>query len=327
MSKLIVKTRFAQTPNVLLEDKTISFRAKGVYAYIQSKPDGWDFSIEKIAKSSGETQFKVKYALQELSKAGYLYRETISRGRGSFEIEYHLFAEPNLSLVGVSTDDNTTDDISTDDTPTDINKNVSSNKVLNKERKEKEPSPSNFNNFDKDGIEEETFQPSLPPLPPKSGSLSKMKLGVKKVLSRMDDFDELVNKRDLSILEIMDQFSEYWIIGQGREFNPQNYKGLHSSFRQWILFGGNDTLSEVESTKGLSNTSKLNLLVNNISGKQLPNPSQKIALNGILDQFEEKSILEIAKSYNGNAFDGYETLMTLIMSQRRIDRMEKNRQE
>lgn len=194
------------------------------------------------------------------------------------------------------------------------------------------PSPSNFLPSDLElytnGTKEPSpSKPSLPPTPPmaKNGNLSKMRIGVKKVLSKMEDFDELVNSRDLSITDIMNAFSEYWIIGQGRDFNPMNSKGLQSSFRKWIGFSGEDKLKEVESVKSLKNTSKLSLLIDNIKGKTLPNPSQRIDLNAFLEELKEESIIEIAKKYSKNELDGYGVLLTLMQGQKRIDYLSESR--
>lgn len=44
-----VKDRFSVIPHSLLYNASVSAKAKGLYAYIQGKPDGWDFSAERIA--------------------------------------------------------------------------------------------------------------------------------------------------------------------------------------------------------------------------------------------------------------------------------------
>ena len=54
MGKLIVKNRYGTIPNDLLNSTKISFKAKGLFAYIQSKPDNWEFSAERISKQVKE---------------------------------------------------------------------------------------------------------------------------------------------------------------------------------------------------------------------------------------------------------------------------------
>lgn len=68
MSKLRVQNRFGVVPNDLLNDKTISLKAKGLFAYIQSKPDDWDFSSERIALDHTDGRDSVRSAIIELEK-------------------------------------------------------------------------------------------------------------------------------------------------------------------------------------------------------------------------------------------------------------------
>jgi hypothetical protein len=103
MSKLIIKFRFATTPVSLLNNKSISLKAKGLYAYIQSKPDDWDFTIDKIASQCQEGYTAVKSALDELKINGYLRVDTLMNAKGHWDSEYTLYPESYLD-VEVSTD-------------------------------------------------------------------------------------------------------------------------------------------------------------------------------------------------------------------------------
>lgn len=53
-------------PNALLNQSDISLKAKGLFAYIQSKPDGWDFSSERIANDHTDGRDGIRSALKEL---------------------------------------------------------------------------------------------------------------------------------------------------------------------------------------------------------------------------------------------------------------------
>jgi hypothetical protein len=77
MAKLKIKNRFAVTPNDLLNRDDISLKAKGLYAYFQSKPDNWSFSKKNIASQLQEGISAVKTAIKELKEIGYL--ETVPR--------------------------------------------------------------------------------------------------------------------------------------------------------------------------------------------------------------------------------------------------------
>lgn len=77
---------FAQVKNEVLFDPDISFKAKGLFAYIYAKPDGWQFSSERIAKETKECTRSIKGILKELESAEYLVREKQGNGR----VKYHI---------------------------------------------------------------------------------------------------------------------------------------------------------------------------------------------------------------------------------------------
>jgi len=94
MSKLIIKNRYATIPNNLLNNQSISLKAKGLFAFIQSKPDNWDFSKERIAKQLKEGLTSIKSAIKELKENGYL--ETIpSRNKKGEFIGYDYLINDN----------------------------------------------------------------------------------------------------------------------------------------------------------------------------------------------------------------------------------------
>ena len=98
MGKLVIKNRFATVPNELVNSKDISLKAKGLFAYIQSKPDGWDFSAERIAQQSKEGLPAIMSALKELENFGYLKRDRYIAENGHRLVQYTLFDQPALSI-------------------------------------------------------------------------------------------------------------------------------------------------------------------------------------------------------------------------------------
>jgi len=92
MAKLIIQNKYGTVPNELLKRKDISFKAKGLYAYIQSKPDDWDFSIERMEASDWKDS--IRSGIRELEAAGYLSRKIESLGYSKFETTYTLYSTP-----------------------------------------------------------------------------------------------------------------------------------------------------------------------------------------------------------------------------------------
>lgn len=80
------KIPFTQVANDVLNDKNLSLNAKGLYAYIYSKPNGWDFSYIRIASELKESKNSVLKYIQELEGAGLLTRKRLSTGRVQYKI-------------------------------------------------------------------------------------------------------------------------------------------------------------------------------------------------------------------------------------------------
>lgn len=88
----IIKPReyFTQVSNHILVNPNISFKAKGIYAYLISKPENYQFSAERIADGSKEGRKAILSAIKEIEDSGYLHRSKMKDGR----IEYRFFASP-----------------------------------------------------------------------------------------------------------------------------------------------------------------------------------------------------------------------------------------
>lgn len=79
---------FAQVANCVLQDKSISLKAKGLFAYLYSKPNTWDFAIERIVKECKESERAVRSAIWELEEIGYLTRIKSSTGRVQYLLTF-----------------------------------------------------------------------------------------------------------------------------------------------------------------------------------------------------------------------------------------------
>ena len=64
--------RYTVIDSSALEDTAISFEAKGVLAYLLSKPDGWEIHQEHLSRVGGIGCHKMMRILSELRKAGYI---------------------------------------------------------------------------------------------------------------------------------------------------------------------------------------------------------------------------------------------------------------
>lgn len=72
MKKLIQRKIYGVVPSELLNADNISLKAKGLYAYIQSRAYGWEIDAVKIASKIKEDEGSVQSAINELLRHRYL---------------------------------------------------------------------------------------------------------------------------------------------------------------------------------------------------------------------------------------------------------------
>jgi len=138
MSKLYVKNRYGQIPNRILSDKNLSLKAKGLWVYMQSKPDGWTFSIARIVSQVKEGKTAIQQAVKELEKNGLLVRKPIKDSKGKWNGYDYILLETPL------TENQSTENRLTENPVNISNKEYSKKEYSNKEKEN--PIPTNSKN-------------------------------------------------------------------------------------------------------------------------------------------------------------------------------------
>lgn len=98
MNKFITN-KDKQNPYVMLNktplsDERISWRAKGIWAYLLSKPDGWKVREQDLMNKSTEGRDAVRTAIDELVKYGYIVKNEV-REKGKFcRVDYSIYETP-----------------------------------------------------------------------------------------------------------------------------------------------------------------------------------------------------------------------------------------
>jgi hypothetical protein len=87
---------FGMVPNKLLNNENISLKAKGLFAFMQSKPDGWNFSVEGMSVQLKESKSAISSALIELENNGFVTRKKQQTSKG-FITNYKLFFEKPIA--------------------------------------------------------------------------------------------------------------------------------------------------------------------------------------------------------------------------------------
>ena len=97
---MIIRTRrperYAVIPNDALQNHALSFKARGVLAYLLSQPDDWRISsgaLARLAVHDGRTS--IRTALTELEQANYLHRRKVKDPEtGQFGWHHVLYDQP-----------------------------------------------------------------------------------------------------------------------------------------------------------------------------------------------------------------------------------------
>lgn len=98
MSVLRKKTNFAVVSNSVINCKDLSWKAKGLYAYLCSKSDGWTFYMSEIESNGVDGIDKIRTGLQELERSGFLFRHRINdESTGKFHYDYEIFETPSAT--------------------------------------------------------------------------------------------------------------------------------------------------------------------------------------------------------------------------------------
>ena len=90
------KIPFTQVANSILNDKNLSWEAKGLFGYLYSKPENWNFSSERISSDSKNGIDKTKTTLKELEDNGYLIRKRKGDGRMIYRL---YFKKPKVDFA------------------------------------------------------------------------------------------------------------------------------------------------------------------------------------------------------------------------------------
>ena len=81
--------------NKLLNDKSLSWEARGMLVYLLSKPDTWIVKKQDLIESSPAAGKKTARILKELETTGYIKRNKFRNEKGQWEWHTWVFDLPN----------------------------------------------------------------------------------------------------------------------------------------------------------------------------------------------------------------------------------------
>lgn len=127
---------FAQIHNAALADGRLSFKARGILAYLLSRPPGWKTSADRLAQSGVDGERAIKSGLKELEEFGYLTRtRTHDPASGTFIHNQIVTDQPTTGTKQPDGDtlvheDDTTGALCTSGKQPDINNTETTNTYL-----------------------------------------------------------------------------------------------------------------------------------------------------------------------------------------------------
>lgn len=86
--------------NSLLRDTRLSWKARGILAYLLSQPPGWHCWIDHLVNSAPEGRDAVRTGLAELERHGYLRRWRTQDTRGHWTWHSTVYDTPVDNPVG-----------------------------------------------------------------------------------------------------------------------------------------------------------------------------------------------------------------------------------
>lgn len=107
---------YAQVNRALLQNRSLTFQARGLLAYVLSKPRNWQAKDHDLMKEGGIGKAALRTILDELKTHGHACRISGRSGGGKFEYDLEIYEDPQpINEEQPSTDYRLADNPSTDD--------------------------------------------------------------------------------------------------------------------------------------------------------------------------------------------------------------------
>lgn len=87
MVRLVKNTakNYTNISNAVIRDERLSWKARGIFIYMWSQADNWNFYVSELAKHSTDGEGALQSGLKELEKLGYLVRRHRQTKKGVFD--------------------------------------------------------------------------------------------------------------------------------------------------------------------------------------------------------------------------------------------------
>ena len=101
-----ITKNYVKIPNDLVDDPTISWKAKGLFCHMASKPDYWNFTVASLASQFPDGKSAIFAALDELKDRGWITYIKRANGQGKYKLETSLEPESDNQYEAMPESDN-----------------------------------------------------------------------------------------------------------------------------------------------------------------------------------------------------------------------------
>lgn len=138
--RVVHRQNYTVIQNSVLCDTRLSWKARGLFSFLLSKPDDWKVIVSYLAdQSPKDGRASVTSALQELQEIGYLKKRARPKERGKFDgWDILLYEIPDETMSDNQTRFSEIPDETMSDLPSTVNRTLLSTDIQNTELQKKE---------------------------------------------------------------------------------------------------------------------------------------------------------------------------------------------
>ena len=104
-----ITKNYVKITNDLVDDRTISWKAKGLFCHMASKPNHWNFTVASLASQFPDGKAAIFAALKELKERGWITYLKHSNGQGKYKLETSIEPESDNQYEAMPESDNRTE--------------------------------------------------------------------------------------------------------------------------------------------------------------------------------------------------------------------------
>lgn len=93
------EANYSVVDNYFVNDKSLSWKAKGLLMYLLSKQDDWSVYVSHLATVSKDGRDATANCIKELMKAGYIHRTGGKDKDGRFKYDYVVHERPSVEQI------------------------------------------------------------------------------------------------------------------------------------------------------------------------------------------------------------------------------------